>query len=144
MDGKANSDIIETVATIIFAVEIIVRFAISFPDWRSFFRKKTNNCDLFLAVATCVIQIPVIHDSSVYGWLTIFQIMRVYRIIIAVPITRDLLVSSLFSSGIINITDQSLQQCLRYFELDNVLVHDNFPYRDTRLSIGEGRYSISR
>jgi voltage-dependent calcium channel len=28
----------------------------------------------------------------VYGWLTIFQLMRVYRIIVAVPVTRDLLV----------------------------------------------------
>jgi len=104
VDGKADPGVAETVATVIFAVEIIVRFAISFPDWRSFFRKTTNNCDLFLAVATCVIQIPVIHNSGVYGWLTIFQIMRVYRIIIAVPVTRDLLVPFLFSSGV-NIVD---------------------------------------
>jgi hypothetical protein len=89
-----NIDITETVATVIFDVEIIIRFAVSFPDWRSFFRKKSNCLDLFLALATSVIQIQPIHNSGVYGWLTIFQIMRVYRIIMAVPITRDLLVSS--------------------------------------------------
>lgn len=87
----------ETVMTLIFAVEIVIRFAVSFPDWRRFFRSKSNCFDLFLAVATCVIQIPAIHDSSVYGWLTIFQIMRVYRVIMAVPITRDLLVLSILS-----------------------------------------------
>jgi hypothetical protein len=86
-------NVTETVATAVFAFEIILRFMISFPDWRSFFRKKTNCVDLFLAIATSVIQIPAIHNSGAYGWLTIFQIMRVYRIIIAVPVTRDLLVS---------------------------------------------------
>ena len=50
------------------------------------------NCvDLFLVVATCIIQIPPIHNSSVYGWLTIFQILRIYRVIIAIPLTRNLL-----------------------------------------------------
>lgn len=85
--------ITETIATVIFDVEIIIRFVISFPDWRAFFHK-VNCFDLFLAIATSIIQIPAIHDSNVYGWLTIFQIMRVYRIIIAVPVTRDLLVST--------------------------------------------------
>ena len=88
----ADVGITETVATIIFDIEIILRFAISFPDWRSFFRKRTNLIDLFLAIATSVIQIPVIRDSGAYGWLTIFQIMRVYRVIMAIPVTRDLLV----------------------------------------------------
>jgi len=88
----SNVGITETVATIIFDVEIILRFAISFPDWRAFFRKKTNLVDLFLAIATSIIQIPAIRNSGAYGWLTIFQIMRVYRVIMAIPITRDLLV----------------------------------------------------
>lgn len=95
----------ETVATVIFDVEIIIRFVISFPDWRVFLRKKTNCFDLFLVITTSIIQIPAIHNSSVYGWLTIFQIMRVYRIIIAVPVTRDLLVSIYLTA--IDFTDQS-------------------------------------
>ena len=95
----------EIVATVIFDVEIIIRFVISFPDWRAFFRKTTNCFDLFLAIATSIIQIPAIHNSGVYGWLTIFQIMRVYRIIIAVPITRDLLVSTYPTT--IDFTEQS-------------------------------------
>lgn len=88
----SNVGITETVATIIFDVEIILRFAISFPDWRTFCRKNTNVVDLFLAIATSIIQIPAIRNSGPYGWLTIFQIMRVYRVIKAIPITRDLLV----------------------------------------------------
>jgi voltage-dependent calcium channel len=80
------------VVTIIFDIEIILRFIIAFPDWRAFFRKTRSVCDLFLAVSTTIIQIPAIRNSGVYGWLTIFQILRVYRVILAVPITRNLLV----------------------------------------------------
>ena len=104
-DFSLKLGVTETVATVIFDVEIIIRFVISFPDWRSFFRKKANCFDLFLAIATSIIQIPAIHDSSVYGWLTIFQIMRVYRIIMAVPVTRDLLVSTYLTA--IDFTEQS-------------------------------------
>jgi len=82
----------ESIVTIIFDFEILLRFAVSFPDWRTFFYYKSNCFDLFLAVVTSIIQIPAIHNSSVYGWLTIFQILRVYRVIMAVPFTRDLLV----------------------------------------------------
>ena len=72
-------------------MEILIRFAAYLPRWRHFFQGKRNCIDLSLAIATCVIQIPLIHDSEVYGWLTIFQILRVYRVIIAIPVTRKLL-----------------------------------------------------
>jgi voltage-dependent calcium channel len=88
----SNIGLTESITTVLLAVEIVIRFGVSFPDWRRFFRSQSNCFDLFLVVATCIIQIPVIHNSSVYGWLTIFQIMRVYRVIMAVPVTRDLLV----------------------------------------------------
>ena len=125
----------ETVMTIIFAIEIVVRFAISFPDWRVFFRSKSNCFDLFLVAATCVIQIPPIHDSGVYGWLTIFQILRVYRIIMAVPVTRDLLVRHWHPRLT---SDQSPEQRVRYIELDLLLVHDHVLLCDFGLSVDAG------
>ena len=88
------ADVTELVMTLMFDVEIIIRFIVSFPDWRNFFRKSRNLCDLFLAVSTSIIQIPPIHNATAYGWLTIFQILRVYRVILAIPMTRNLLVIS--------------------------------------------------
>lgn len=94
----------ETVFTAIFAFEIICRFACYFPDWRTF-ATQSNLFDVFLAVVTCVIQIPVVkHSGSLYRWLTIFQILRSYRIIRAVPFTRDLLDRILGNTkGLINL-----------------------------------------
>jgi voltage-dependent calcium channel len=75
--------------TILLLIEILIRFVV---DWRHFFRSKRNIADLLIAVITSIIQLPPIHDSKEpYAWLTIFQIMRIYRIVFAVPITRDLL-----------------------------------------------------
>ena len=85
------SALTESIMTGVFAVEIVIRLAAYFPRWRSFFRSKRNCIDLGLAIATCIIQLPVIHNSDVYGWLTIFQILRVYRVILEIPITRKLL-----------------------------------------------------
>ena len=49
--------------------------------------------DLAIAVITATIQIPQIHNSGTpYKWLTFFQIVRIYRVVLAVPITRDLIV----------------------------------------------------
>lgn len=77
--------------TVILALEIIARFAV---DWRSFHRSKRNWVDLAIAVITAIIQIPPIrHSGQPYAWLTFFQILRFYRVVLAVPITRDLIVS---------------------------------------------------
>lgn len=65
-----------------------------FPDWRTFSEKGSDNIDLLLAVITTIIQIPIIKHSSLYSWLTIFQLLRFYRVILAVPTMRPLLVSS--------------------------------------------------
>ena len=84
------SDISETIVTIALAVEIILRLAV---DRKGFFRSKRNLTDLFLAVVTCIIQIPPIRNSGqVYAWLTIFQILRFYRVVLAIPVTRNLIV----------------------------------------------------
>ncbi|GAM41532.1 hypothetical protein TCE0_042f14721 [Talaromyces pinophilus] len=79
----------ETAVTFVLLLEIILRFA---SDWRHFHHSKRNLVDLALAIITCIIQIPPIHSSGqVYMGLTLFQILRVYRIVLAFSVTRDLI-----------------------------------------------------
>lgn len=79
----------ETAVTLLLALEIIIRFA---GDWRYFFRSKRNWTDLFLAVVTLVMQVPIIRNSNeAYAWLSAFQIARIYRVVIAIRVTRELL-----------------------------------------------------
>ncbi|WWC88695.1 uncharacterized protein L201_003608 [Kwoniella dendrophila CBS 6074] len=95
-----NLDIAFTLA---FDVEIIIRIIGHFPDWRSFFLSGRNCFDLFLAVACSVIQIPVISRAGIYPWLTIFQLLRWYRVILAFPRMKPLL-NTFFGSftGLLN------------------------------------------
>jgi len=83
----------ELAITVAFDIEIIVRFATYLPDWRDFFRKGRNWLDLVLAIGSTVIQIPPVRSSPVYPWLTIFQLLRFYRVILEVPRMKPLLVS---------------------------------------------------
>lgn len=81
--------------TFLLLAEIIIRFVV---DWRHFFKSKQNVTDLMIAIITTIIQIPAIkqsHDGRAYAWLSIFQIIRVYRIVLAVKMTRDLIVSGM-------------------------------------------------
>jgi hypothetical protein len=85
-------DVFETLVTLILLLEIIIRFVV---DWRHFFRSKQNIVDLITAIVTSVMQIPVVknaHGGRAYAWLTVFQILRIYRVVLAVPMTRDLVV----------------------------------------------------
>ena len=87
-------DVAETCVTLILLAEIIIRFVV---DWRHFFFSKRNLADLLIAIVTTVIQIPAVknsHDGRAYAWLTVFQILRTYRLVLAVQMTRDLIVSS--------------------------------------------------
>ncbi|KAI1375540.1 Ion transport protein-domain-containing protein [Hypoxylon crocopeplum] len=78
------------VVTILLDVEIAIRFA---ANWRAFHRNTRNLFDLFLALATTIIILPPIFTSGqTYAWLTIFQILRSYRVVLAIPITRKLIV----------------------------------------------------
>lgn len=83
---------IEASYTILFLVEIIVRFCLHLPDWRLFFKLKRNRFDLFLAIITSIIIISPIKTKlgHAYYWLTVFQIMRVYRVVMATSYTRNL------------------------------------------------------
>ncbi len=79
----------EVVVTILLDLEIIVRFV---ANYRGFHRKVHNLVDLGLALITSIILIPPIRNSGqVYAWLTVFQILRVYRLVLAIPMTRKLI-----------------------------------------------------
>ncbi|WRT67795.1 uncharacterized protein IL334_004769 [Kwoniella shivajii] len=94
---------LEIAFTLAFDVEIIIRIAGHFPDWRSFFLGGRNCFDLFLAVGCSIIIIPVISKGGIYPWLTIFQLLRWYRVILAFPRMRPLL-NTFFGSfaGLLN------------------------------------------
>lgn len=82
-------DGIEIFVTALLDIEICIRIA---ADFRDFHRHKRNLVDLGLAVVTTVILLPPIHNATeVYAWLTVFQILRVYRIVLAVPMTAKLI-----------------------------------------------------
>ncbi|KAL1962687.1 hypothetical protein VTN77DRAFT_9231 [Rasamsonia byssochlamydoides] len=88
-DRAATIDVTEKVVTLFLLVEIIIRFA---SDWRRFHKSKRNLVDLGLAVITCIIQIPPIHNSGQpYAVLSLFQVLRVYRVVLAFSLTRDLI-----------------------------------------------------
>ncbi|KAF8137825.1 Ion transport protein-domain-containing protein [Mycena galopus ATCC 62051] len=118
----------ELAITIAFDVEILLRILASLPDWRAFLGfgaggvgfgkggapkpKKSegpgpgqNWLDTALAIACSVIQIPAIQRSSVYPWLSIFQLMRFYRVILVVPRMKPLLLAVFGNMyGLINMT----------------------------------------
>ncbi|KAL1587082.1 hypothetical protein WHR41_04007 [Cladosporium halotolerans] len=103
--GEYTSDFInvsELIVTLILVGEIAFRLA---SDWRDFPFHRRNWVDLGLAIITLVIQIPPIHNSGTpYAWLTFFQIVRIYRVVLAVPITRDLIMLVLrHVSGVLNL-----------------------------------------
>ncbi|KAI9814449.1 MAG: calcium channel protein [Pycnora praestabilis] len=87
----------ETSVTLVLLVEILIRFAV---DWRYFSQNKRNWMDLGLAIITTVIQLPEVRNSGqAYAWLTIFQILRIYRVVLAVPLTRKLIMVVLGNVG---------------------------------------------
>ncbi|KAI9844230.1 MAG: calcium channel protein [Sclerophora amabilis] len=92
----------ETAVTLLLLVEILIRFA---ADWRNFHKCKRNLVDLGLAIITTIIQIPPIHKSGeAYAWLTFFQIVRIYRPVLAVSVTRELIMMVLGNvSGLLNL-----------------------------------------
>ncbi|KAL2887402.1 Calcium-channel protein cch1 [Ceratocystis lukuohia] len=101
-DETAKSiDNISIIATIALDVEIIFRFI---ANVKHFFRSYVNLFDFVLAIATTAILLPPIHDNAVlYGWLSVFQILRIYRVVLAVPMTRKLILLVLGdASGIAN------------------------------------------
>lgn len=94
--GDAHATILdlgELVLTVAFDIEIVVRIVAELPDWRAFFVRGQNLLDLVLAIGSTVIQIPDIHNSDVYPWLTAFQLTRFYRVILEIPRMKPLLLA---------------------------------------------------
>lgn len=87
-----SAENLELAFTLAFDVEMIIRIVGHFPDWRTFASSGRNDFDLFLAVGCSTIQIPAISSHRVYPWLTIFQLLRWYRFILAFPRMKPLLV----------------------------------------------------
>ncbi|CAG8690947.1 18676_t:CDS:10, partial [Dentiscutata erythropus] len=90
----------ELVFTLILAAEIILRFFSYAPKYRFFFGSRANTFDLFLVLVTCFMQIPPIKSSNAYPYLTIFQIARVYRVVVAIPRLKNVLVIQLLRGSI--------------------------------------------
>lgn len=78
----------EIAVTIFLDIEMIIRFA---ADWNCFHKSWRNLFDLGLAIITSIILIPPIRHTRAYAWLTAFQILRVYRIVMVIPVTRELI-----------------------------------------------------
>ena len=82
----------EVAFTIVFMAEIIVRFLVHLPHWKLFFAFKRNWVDLILALGSVIIAIGPVKRKlgHAYFWLTVFQILRFYRVVLATPFTRTL------------------------------------------------------
>jgi hypothetical protein len=92
--------------TILLDVEIALRFVVARPDWTFFFASGRNTFDLFIAVVTTALLVPVVQSTAVYPWLSIAILSRWYRVILAIPPLRPFIVSdhkaakrSLFAYG---------------------------------------------
>ncbi|KAF9099060.1 calcium channel protein [Mortierella sp. AD031] len=93
----------EMAFTAFFFVEIIVRI-VGHSTWKLFWKRKSNMFDLFLALTTVIIQIPAIQRWEWFRYLTVFQILRSYRLIPAIPGVRELMRSVIGSAtGMLNL-----------------------------------------
>lgn len=92
----------EIFVTVLLDIEIIYRIV---ADIRGFWKHIHNDFDLALAVITTIILLPPIRNSGQpYAWLTVFQILRIYRVVLAIPVTRKLIILVLGNvSGIANL-----------------------------------------
>ncbi|ODV98157.1 hypothetical protein PACTADRAFT_47961 [Pachysolen tannophilus NRRL Y-2460] len=81
----------ESAVTLILLFEIVLRFCCFLPHWRNFFYSRKNIFDLFLAVITSIIVIPIVHSrlGHAYFWLTAFQISRFYRVVLFFTYTKN-------------------------------------------------------
>lgn len=89
-------DLAETIFSLAFLVEMVLRLLAQRRDLKAFFKDKMNTTDLLIAVVTCIIQLPWIKQHRlIYIWFTGFQVLRIYRVIVAIPRLRNLMVSHL-------------------------------------------------
>lgn len=90
-------NMVETIFSIAFLFEILLRMLGQIKDLKSFFQDKLNAIDFLIAIITCIIQIPpIVENRYVYVWFTGFQVLRIYRLVVAIPRLRGLMVSEDF------------------------------------------------
>lgn len=91
----------EIITSILLDLDIFIRLV---SGWRGFHRRWRNLFDITLAIVTTIILLPPIPSTRAYQWLTVFQILRAYRIVLAVPVTRKLILLVLGNvAGIANL-----------------------------------------
>lgn len=79
----------EIIITSLLTADMLLRFYVYLPKWRYFFVNISNVVDCALGIMCIIILIPPIHDKPVlYGWMTIFQILRIYRVVVYFKFTR--------------------------------------------------------
>lgn len=114
---------IELAVTITFDIEIALRMIAYFPYWRDFIANSRNVFDLFLAVSSSIIQIPAIASDPAYPWLTVFQLLRWYRVVLAFPRMKPLLVSCPNMLCTDNLATPLWQSCWPH-QHDHLYAHD--------------------
>ncbi|KAG1470308.1 hypothetical protein G6F56_002758 [Rhizopus delemar] len=99
-------DMLETIFSLAFLFEILLRMLAQRKDLRAFFKDRRNSTDFLISVITCIIQIPSIKQHTlVYIWFTGFQVLRIYRVVMAIPRLRNLMSRILGSMyGLFNLT----------------------------------------
>lgn len=95
VESSKNHDYVvrtfELFTTCLLAIEIVSRFILYLPRVKLFISSPMNCIDTTLAVATVLILLPSVQSQPIlYGWLSIFQILRFYRITVAIGFIRDL------------------------------------------------------
>lgn len=82
----------EQAVTAALFCETLLRLAIYAPNIWRFLLKPSYVCDLIISIITLVVVIPKIREKlgESYNWLSFFQILRIYRVIISFKITRNL------------------------------------------------------
>lgn len=89
---KRFIDLSETIVTFLLLLEIIVRLSL---DWRNFHTSKQNLADLTISIITSMMQLEIFKRAGrVYVWFTVFQIVRIYRVLWAIRPIRDLMMLS--------------------------------------------------
>lgn len=103
----------EVVTVSLLDCEIALRFTCKAKGTRY---RPSDWVDLMLAVITTVIQIPAIYDhGKLYSWLSVFQVVRIYRVALSLKVVRTL--TSALSEHI-----PSVLNVLLYFSIFSLLV----------------------
>lgn len=94
-NGELNAkyNYLDFITSIIMMVEILCRIGLFIyaGNWRVFFYSIFNWVDLFSSILSLVFSLPPIFkalDSIVYGWLSVFGIIRFYRVVMFITPVR--------------------------------------------------------